>query len=196
MVGWHTSRPLINFGQSVGFGQPSAKTRAKPKSRSRLHVVPVHPAPRPVRSRSPRSDRALPALRRDAPSRVSCGPARLPVWRDEDHRREALVRLDADIYSASNSGPHAATLNTIELALSEWCFTLWPPTTEKLRALATSLKEGGGLQECQVILDHLSCRSRTSWLCSSSIFCSSRDGFGALSSSWAWRSGSRTTSST
>ena len=123
MVGWHTSRPLINFGQSVGFGQPSAKTRAKPKSRSRLHVVPVHPAPRPVRSRSPRSDRALPALRRDAPSRVSRGPARLPVWRDEDHRREALVRLDADIYSASNSGPHAAKLNTIELALSEWCFT-------------------------------------------------------------------------
>ena len=98
-----------------------------------------------ARSRSPQRE-ALPGFRADAPGRLERRFAGLPRVLSEDQRAQALDALDADILAASTLRTNTARLHTIESALALWGIPMWPPTVVSWKALAATLKWGGGLR--------------------------------------------------
>ena len=95
-----------------------------------------------ARSRSPPRV-ALPGLRSDAPGRRERTPAQLPRVLDDAARQEALSALDRDVLAVTTNRTHAARMRTIEVALSLWGLALWPLTPTSMKALASTLKQGG-----------------------------------------------------
>ena len=58
-------------------------------------------------------------------------------------REAALAKLNADIYSRSNSGPHVSRMRTWTRLANAWHLPPMPITAELLRAIGASFKEGG-----------------------------------------------------
>ena len=169
MWGWHTASPIFLVPRPKPVPAPKSRAArvqsAGTSSSSSLPSLissrlPLGPALR-ERSRSPLRD-GLPGLRGDAPGRRARVSAHLPQVLSTEDKEEALRLLDRDVLAATTNRPHAARLNTIELALSLWgCASV---------ATHTHVAEGPcfdpeawGLFFCSVILDGLHDGGRATW---------------------------------
>ena len=58
-------------------------------------------------------------------------------------RQASLAKLEADIYSRSNNGPHVSRMRTWNKLAAAWQMEPMPITADLLRAVGASFKEGG-----------------------------------------------------
>ena len=82
-------------------------------------------------------------MRAGAPSRRGgAQTGSMPTWAGDEDRLQALAELELDYHAASTRGSNESRLRHLHRALDGWGLEPFPPSLQKVRAYAATLKRG------------------------------------------------------